>query len=137
MLGFRRYASVVLLLVIAVVHFYRVCRYQQTPWKGGGFGMFSTVDGPATRFITTHLQVGDKELAVNPPLGLRRHITAAISAPTDARLDDLADLFMFAEWKGVNGETLKVTGTRLEVWRFNFDSDSGDVTSLPMVGVRK
>jgi hypothetical protein len=46
------YLAVPLLLgIIACWQIYRVHFQHLSPWKGGGFGMFSTVDSPANRFL--------------------------------------------------------------------------------------
>ena len=39
-----------LLLAVAGVHSYLVEAKKQTPWEGGGFGMFSTMDKRQARF---------------------------------------------------------------------------------------
>ena len=40
------------LLCVAVLHHaYRASREGLTPWKGGGFGMFFTIDSQAERFV--------------------------------------------------------------------------------------
>jgi hypothetical protein len=38
-----------------------------SPWKGGGFGMFSTVDSPAARFLRIYLVTDDGEIPVLIP----------------------------------------------------------------------
>lgn len=42
-----------------------------SPWKGGGFGMFSTVDSPAARFLRIRLVTADQEIPVTVPDRLR------------------------------------------------------------------
>lgn len=40
-----------LVLAIALVQSTLVLTQELSPWKGGGFGMFSTVDSPSMRFV--------------------------------------------------------------------------------------
>lgn len=69
----HRVACVVapLMLVLGVaVQRYHVAAYDQTPWAGGGFGMFSTVDVPGGRAIRAYLLTDDGPvLIVEPNLG--------------------------------------------------------------------
>jgi hypothetical protein len=47
-----------LLLTVAVAHAWRVAVQDLTPWKGGGFGMFSTVDSCGGRPLEVVATVG-------------------------------------------------------------------------------
>ncbi len=49
------YAVPGLLILIACWQIYRAHEQYLTPWKGGGFGMFSTVDAPGNRILRTYL----------------------------------------------------------------------------------
>lgn len=49
------------LLVVAVVHVGLRASSDLSPWKGGGFAMFSTVDSPGTRIVTVWADVGGGE----------------------------------------------------------------------------
>lgn len=42
-----------------------------SPWKGGGFGMFSTVDSPGARFLRVYLVTPDGEIPVMIPDNLK------------------------------------------------------------------
>ncbi len=58
----------VLLCLVALHHAYRVSREGLTPWKGGGFGMFSTIDSQAQRFVRLSVTTeGGETLAVQDP----------------------------------------------------------------------
>jgi hypothetical protein len=71
-----------LVCVVALHHTYRVSREGLTPWKGGGFGMFSTIDSQADRFarlsVTTE---GGETLAVPIPDEYRRPVDRARLLP--------------------------------------------------------
>lgn len=43
------------LLLVAAVQMVRANRTNQSPWKGGGFGMFSSIDSPGERFVRIKL----------------------------------------------------------------------------------
>jgi hypothetical protein len=61
-----------------------------TPWKGGGFGMFSTVDSPAGRVVRVELDTDVGPLAVAVPAALRDQAGVARAAPSTDRLIGLA-----------------------------------------------
>jgi hypothetical protein len=71
-----------LLCVVALHHTCRVSCEGLTPWKGGGFGMFSTIDSEADRFarlsVTTE---GGETLAVPIPDEYRRPVDRARLLP--------------------------------------------------------
>lgn len=53
------YAAPALLVAVAVVHVGAVAWTDLTPWRGGGFGMFSTTDRPSMRVLRTVLETSD------------------------------------------------------------------------------
>jgi hypothetical protein len=71
-----------LLCVVALHQAYRVSREGLTPWKGGGFGMFSTIDSQAERFVRLSVTTaGGETLAVPIPAEYRRQIDRARLLP--------------------------------------------------------
>jgi hypothetical protein len=61
-----------------------------SPWVGGGFGMFATLDSPARRHVhATALRTGLREEVEIPP-ELDREVRRAVSLPTAHRLRVLA-----------------------------------------------
>jgi hypothetical protein len=60
------------LLAVATVQLAASQQRGLSPWKGGGFGMFATVDSPAARFLRIRLLGPDRELPVLVPDRLRR-----------------------------------------------------------------
>ena len=63
----KTYVAPALLIAIACLQFYLVQTQGLTPWKGGGFGMFSTVDSGGARFLRIYLTSQDQETAVPLP----------------------------------------------------------------------
>ncbi len=66
------YLPATMLCLVAAWHAYRVVNHDLTPWKGGGFGMFSSVDAGTNRVvrITLHGRTGSFEAEVPTRKGL-------------------------------------------------------------------
>ena len=60
-------AAPALLGAVAAVHVTRVACCDQSPWRGGGFGMFATPDSPDMRFVRVYLLTTDGELPADAP----------------------------------------------------------------------
>src|SRR5438105_11942664 len=78
------------LCLVAGLHVVRVWTCRQTPWKGGGFGMFSTVDDESARFLRCYLVTDDGELPLAIPPAADKMVAEIRAAPTQSALDDLA-----------------------------------------------
>lgn len=99
-----------------------------TPSKGGGYGLFSTVDKQPNRQVRIYLTGRDGERAVSLP-GKHRFEDAVYRArayPTDERLGALAEV-LAAEAGGGN-----VQGLRVEVWKLAFDASTLTVRRVPV-----
>lgn len=86
------------LVLVAVLHFGRVHLHDQTPWKGGGFGMFSTVDSRGTRFLRVYLVTPDGEIPVEIPSRLNKRASNLRAAPSQEKLTDLARRLARHQW---------------------------------------
>lgn len=72
-----------------------------TPWKGAGFGMFSTVDAGPLRQVRMELRSANRTArAVLPPT---REFQLACNLPTDGNLEALADWASRQLWIPVAG----------------------------------
>ena len=49
---------------MVMTQFYRARAYHSTPWKGGSFGMFSTIDLPPSRLHRVYLIQGDTQIPI-------------------------------------------------------------------------
>ena len=80
-----RYGPSALLIAVCLLQLVLARTDGLTPWKGGGFGMFSTVDGGANRRMRVTLVCGASRLDIRPPDygGLRREVR---NYPTEGRL---------------------------------------------------
>jgi hypothetical protein len=86
-----------ILLIVATLQFRAAYVGTLTPWKGGGFGMFATVDSLRNRFLAiTATDLAGRQYHVVRPFGPDLGAFDALwfddtlSRPTQRRLDDLA-----------------------------------------------
>lgn len=85
------YAPATALTVVALLQIYASTVGPLSAWKGGGFGMFSTIDSPGSRFLRAYLHTEGHAVIVRVPaslLGLEREIR---TLPLRRRLQDLAN----------------------------------------------
>jgi len=107
----------VLLLALVAAHQIRLARTGPlSPWKGGGFGMFSTTDSPASRHlrVVVYGEGGARELAV--PSRLAKLAAKTVTLPDATRLRRLAAALVEEERR--EGRT--VERVELEVWGREF-----------------
>jgi hypothetical protein len=85
-----RAAPVLLLLTIAAGQQWLARRHALSPWLGGGFGMFSTLDALAARHLHAFLWTEESriEVEVTGPLAPLRD--RALALPSEANLRALA-----------------------------------------------
>jgi len=90
----------VCLCLVALLHLDRVQRYEQTPWKGGGFGMFSTVDTRGARFLRLFLvrQGGENRIPIETPEPLQKLARELQAAPDAARFERFAQRLATFQW---------------------------------------
>ena len=69
------------LCLVALLQLARVHWYEQTPWKGGGFGMFSTVDTRGARFLRLFLVHDDERLSIDVPSPMKKLSRELRAAP--------------------------------------------------------
>lgn len=145
----------VILTAVACFQMYRTRTYATTPWKGGGFGMFSTIDFPPARVQRVYLVRDGVVMPValdarfEEALRLMRNIPQPevlqnvgrelgafrwVYAP--ARYPDADAVFRKRSGQGVtvlgHGEAvpdesveLPYDAVRVEVWRYRFDAEQG------------
>lgn len=69
-----------------------------SPWKGGGFGMFSTIDSPGARVVRAFLLREGEQLPVVMPDALREFEMEARTHPSQKRLDEIAKRLAAGAW---------------------------------------
>ncbi len=118
------YAPIILAILVALSQIY-LARFQGlTPAKGGGFGLFSTVDKLANRNLRAYLITEDREIpfaiAQSVPVSqpLRKPIYRAASLPSDRHLRVIIDDLLTKPYE------VPIKGIRVEVWKRSFDAES-------------
>jgi hypothetical protein len=116
-----RYAVVAMpavLVAVALLQMVRVAVNDMTPWKGGGFGMFSTVDSLTNRVVRIDAEVGDVWIAFDRPAydavntyGPTDIVRRAAAMPDDGALRRLADAVFSIRWKLAPDGTLRADGS--------------------------
>lgn len=92
----------VLLVVVAITQIYMVNTASLSRWKGGGFGMFSTIDSPSARFLRVYVETDDGEIPVLVPKTLRTLARKSMVMPTPKRLTELAEEIIDGTWVYLN-----------------------------------
>ena len=87
-----------------------------SPWKGGGFGMFSTLDARPFRYVRVYLTAPERSEELAIPASLEDAAAAAEILPTDAQLERLALRIVERE----RSRDRAVAQVRIEVWRAEF-----------------
>jgi len=109
-----------LLVAMAGVQAGLVRQRALSPWKGGGFGMFSTLDARPFRYLRVILSAPQRSEELLIPASLEDAAAAAEILPTDAQLGRLAARIVDRE----RSRGRPVTDVRIEVWRDEFERGS-------------
>jgi hypothetical protein len=115
-ISMRRYLPhlpALLLLVVACIQVYLVRTQHLSPWKGGGFGMFSTNDDE-NRWMDIWVEDSQGERRIDVSGDFRFTLYAAF--PDEGRLRALA--YRIARVQRANGAP--VHRVRVSVWRRDF-----------------
>lgn len=112
-----------LLVVIAIGQGVLAHRTALSPWKGGGFGMFSSNDGLPTRWLEIYVEEPDTSRRLDVPPWLERDADRLVTWPRAGALARFAERLRLEH----DGVTPRAT-LRIEVWRADF-SRSLDVTA--------
>lgn len=88
------------LILVACLQLFLAQTQGLTPWKGGGFGMFSTVDSGGARFLRIYLVTGSQAAAVQLPASdTYTRLEADLSEfPRQRLLDQLAARLATEKW---------------------------------------
>lgn len=92
------YLAPAVLFGVAVVQIFGASVTELSPWKGGGFGMFSTIDSPGARVLRAYLIHAEERTPVMIPAGLRDLERATRTLPSRARVETLARRLAEGAW---------------------------------------
>lgn len=87
-----------LMFAMAAVQLYLVDNRSLSRWKGGGFGMFTTVDSPSARFLRVYLMSDSGEVPVLIPSELRKLSQKVRVMPSKPRLEELTGALRNGTW---------------------------------------
>lgn len=120
MLPWRQGVPVLILAVVATVQVGLAKSAGLSAWKGGGFGMFSTIDDAPHRRVRVVVEAPDRseEVALAPSIEL--DAVKATTLPTDRLLRRLAEAVAARESRYQR----PVTRVRVTIWRHDVARDS-------------
>lgn len=104
------------LVVVAVLQMTVGRAWGLSPWKGGGFGMFSTLDARPFRYLRVYVTAPQRSEELAIPESLADAAAAAEILPTDAQLARFARAVVRRE----RSRGRPVAQVRVEVWREEF-----------------
>ena len=109
-----------LLFVVAVIQIVLARTADLTPWKGGGFGMFATLDHGAYRGVDIVVDAPNRSEALEVPESLETAVARVAAYPADWLMRALAE--------GVSAREKRhqrpVSRVTLSVWRTDFDRET-------------
>jgi len=113
-----------LLIIVSAYQITLVRGVGLSPWSGGGFGMFSTLDHGSRRHLHAFIVRPGMRRQVLPPLALADEVKRALTLPSDARLGALAGALGKIPTPDHGAATVQV-----QVWHTRFDSETLTPTS--------
>lgn len=141
-----KYLAATVLVTVAIIQFIISKEFHVSPWKGGGFGMFSTVSSNRSFFFRAYYKVPDssKKIRVVIPakyLSEEEHITYY---PFASDLEQLKNCLLKEKWVLSNNEIVSnesnaagnlkpviITNMDVELWQYKFNAGTSQVyTSL-------
>ncbi|MDQ3802393.1 MAG: hypothetical protein M3416_00835 [Acidobacteriota bacterium] len=88
--------------MVACVQLWTAATSELSPWKGGGFGMFSTVESPSSRIIRAYLITGGVKVPVQVPEQYRRLASQIRTKPSQPAVEELAAALAARQWATYN-----------------------------------
>ena len=125
MTAWRATLPVALLLAVACLQVALARIADLSPWKGGGFGMFSTTDDAGRRHVRVFVSAPDRseEIAIAPSLEDAARRAAVL--PADFEFSRLAQRVVAREARYQRA----VDTVRIEAWRIDYDRETLAATS--------
>jgi len=148
-----------LLVGVAGLHAYFAAAMNQTPWEGGGFGMFSTVDKRQARFVRCSLMLPRDTARIQLPDHLHTYVQRLRARPTSDRVGSLVQYLANAIWVATTPDSARKAGVpryryrppyesserpaapveavRVAVWRYRFVSRPYGLEAAPLVSATR
>jgi hypothetical protein len=123
-----RWLPATLLGVVAIAQIILAFADGLTPWKGGGFGMFSTLDHGAWRRVEVVVDAPNRSEGLEIPPSLEAIAARSAAYPADWLLRELAEGIAARERR----HNRPVTRVTLSVWRTEFDPVHLTATEHPL-----
>ena len=123
-----RTAPAFLLAVVAVVQIGLARTADLTPWKGGGFGMFATLDHNAYRRVDVVMEGTERSEALEIPPSLETAAARAAAFPAGWMLRSLAERVVQRERRYQRS----VSRVTITVWRTDFDRTTLRASERPL-----
>jgi hypothetical protein len=126
--AWRAGLPVALLVAVACTQVMLARTVGLSPWKGGGFGMFSTTDDAGRRRVRVFVSAPERseEMAISPSLEEAARRAAVL--PSDVELSRLARRVVEREGR----YRRPVDTVRIETWRIDYAPDTLAATSRLM-----
>jgi hypothetical protein len=125
---FSKWIPPVLLVAVAVVQVSLVYSVDLTAWKGGGFGMFSTLDHGAYRGVDIVVDAPDRSESLAIPPSLETAAARAAACPTDGLLRTLAEGVAAREQRYQRA----VSRVTVTAWRTDFRRETLHASERPV-----
>jgi hypothetical protein len=103
----------VLLLSVASAQMILARTAQLSPWKGGGFGMFASVDGLPFRWVRLYVSAPDRSEELAVPRSLEDQAHRVATWPHERAMQGLARAVIAREQR----HDRPVDQVRVEIWR--------------------
>lgn len=87
-----------LLALVATVQVLTALQTPLSPWKCGGFGMFSDIQQPANRTVLAWVRIDGKLSPARIPLWLERQHKTVQTMPTEENLSSLLAILAKLDW---------------------------------------
>ncbi len=110
------FLPVTLLVIVALNQIHLAHTVHLSPWKGGGFGMFSSTDGGPNRHLRIFLRGLPSRHEVQVPQPLEDLADRAKELPSDTYLNELSR--RIADYYATEFEAME--GVQIQVWRTEF-----------------
>ncbi len=111
------YIPAFLLIVIAVYQIHLAYTAGLSPWKGGGFGMFSSTQPGLARYVRIFVSAPDRSEELDVPQSLIDPADRAATLPTDRQMRKLAIRIVEREQR----KQQPVAQVRIEAWCSEYD----------------